>query len=208
MQTAIDHLVVVGGTLDAATRYVEQALGQATVPGGHHPRMASHNRLLSLGPDTYVEALAPDPEAEAPGRQRWFGLDRYAAEPQTAPRLAAWALRVADFDLALSRAPDGIGPPLTMTRGAYRWRITVPDDGAQPFDGVFPALISWDGDMPAGALADTGARLVSLTLSHPDAGRLGWALSMLTDDDRVVVRTGPPGISALVVTDTGERTLT
>ena len=207
MQSVIDHLVVAGGTLDAATGHVEQALGLDTVPGGQHARMGTHNRLLSLGPGTYGEALAPDPGAEAPGRARWFGLDRYAADPGAAPRLAAWALRVGDLDAACAQAPDGIGAPLAMTRGAYAWRITIPEDGMQPFDGVFPALISWDGDDPTGALPDTGARLISLTLSHPDAGRLGWALSMLTDDDRVTVHAGPPGLSALVLTDTGEREL-
>ncbi|HCQ63837.1 MAG TPA: polyphosphate kinase [Rhodobacteraceae bacterium] len=207
MQSVIDHLVVAGGTLDAATRHIEQTLGLDTVPGGQHARMGTHNRLLSLGPGTYAEALAPDPAADDPGRARWFGLDRYAADPRVTPRLAAWALRVDDLDAALAQAPDGIGAPMAMTRGGYDWRITVPEDGKQPFDGVFPALISWTGHDPTSALPDTGARLISLTLSHPDAGRLGWALSMLNDDDRVTVRAGPSGLSALVLTDTGERDL-
>lgn len=207
MNTGIDHLVVTGATLDAANACVENALGLGTVPGGRHARMGTHNRLLSLGPDTYLEALAPDPEAPAPGRPRWFGLDRYGPDPQAPPGLAAWALRVPDIDAALAQAPDGIGPAQAMARGAYRWQITIPEDGQQPFDGVFPALIAWTGDTPADALPDTGARLISLTLSHPDAGRLGWALSMLTSDDRVTVRAGPVGLSALILTDQGERTL-
>lgn len=207
MQTAIDHLVVAGGTLEAAAAHVERALGLPCGPGGRHDLMATHNRLVSLGPDLYAEALAPDPEAPPPGRARWFGLGRFAADPAAAPRLAGWALRVEDLDLALCEAPLGIGAPCAVERGAYRWRITVPADGIQPFDGVFPALIAWSGASPAPALADSGARLVSLTLSHPDAGRLGWALSMLTDDDRVTVRQGPAGLAALVHTDAGERVL-
>ncbi len=207
MQTAIDHLVVAGGTLDAASAHMERALGLASTPGGRHARMGTHNRLLSLGPETYIEALAPDPEAAAPGHPRWFGLDGFVNDPSAAPRLAAWALRVDDLDAAIEDAPEGIGQPQAMERGAYRWRLTVPEDGNQPFDGLFPALIAWDGPDPAAALTDTGARLISLTLSHPNAGRLGWALSMLTDDDRVTVHKGPPGLTALVVTDTGEREL-
>lgn len=207
LQTAIDHLVVAGGTLAAAAGHVERALGVACGPGGRHARMATHNRLLSLGPDLYAEALAPDPEAQAPGRARWFGLDRFAADPGAPPRLAAWVLRVEDLDAALDEAPEGIGAPVEMARGAYRWRITVPADGRQPYDGVFPALIAWSGPGPAPALPDMGTRLVSLALSHPEVGRLGWALSMLTDDDRVTVRAGPPGLSAVVHTDAGERVL-
>lgn len=208
MQTAIDHLVVAGATLDAATARVEKSLGVRTVAGGCHGPMATHNRLLSLGPGAYVEALAPDPEGGTPEGARWFGLDRYADDPGTPPRLAAWALRVDNLDAACAEAPDGIGAPRVMTRGDYRWRITIPENGLQPFDGLFPALIAWEGADPARALPDTGARLISLTLSHPDAGRLGWALSMLTDDDRVTVHKGPPGLSALVHTAAGERVLT
>ena len=204
MAAVIDHLVVSATTLDAATAHVEAAVGLATVPGGRHPAMATHNRLLSLGPDDYVEALAPDPDAPAPGRPRWFGLDGGSA----AARLAGWALRVDDLGAALERAPDDIGPALAMQRGDHRWRITVPDDGRQPFVGLFPALIAWSGATPAAALPDVGARLVSLTLRHPKAGQLGWALSMLTDDDRVTVREGPPGLSAVIITEDGERELT
>ena len=208
MQTAIDHFVVAGNTLDAATAHAQSSLGLVCVPGGRHAPMGTHNRLVSLGPEIYAEALAPDPEARAPGRARWFGLDRFAGESPPEPRLAAWALRVEDLDAAVSDAPEGIGPAIAMWRGDYKWRITVPEDGNQPFDGLFPALISWDGADPAAGLPDTGARLISLTLSHPNPGRLGWALSMLCDDDRVVVRAGPPGLEALIHTEAGERKLT
>ena len=220
MQTAIDHIVVAGATLETATEHMEQALGLRSVDGGRHALMGTHNRLLSLGPDIYAEALARDPEAPAPGRARWFGLDGFSPDPgpdptpdpgpesEPAPRLAAWALRVDDLDEALAHAPDGTGKPIAMWRGDYRWRITVPDDGMQPFDGLFPALISWEGPAPAAALPDTGSRLISLTLRHPEAGRLGWALSMLCDDDRVTVRAGAPGLSALIHMDDGERVLT
>ena len=207
MQTAIDHLVVAGGTLDAATRHAENASGLASVQGGQHVRMGTHNRLLSLGPDLYVEALAPDTAATAPDRPRWFGLDRFADNPDAQPCLAAWALRVEDLDEAIGGAPDGIGPPVGMQRGDLRWRITVPEDGTQPFDGLYPALITWDGADPAASLPDTGARLLALTLSHPDPGSLGWALSMLCDDDRVTVRAGPPALVALIHTEAGERIL-
>lgn len=204
---SIDHLVIAGDRLAAATRHVEDSLGLATVPGGQHPHFATHNRLLSLGPGAYVEAIAPDPSAPPPGRARWFGLDRYAADPPPPPRLVAWALRVDDPAAASAAAPEGIGPVLALERGAYRWRITVPESGVQPFDGLFPALIAWEGDMPPAALPASGAELVSLVLTHPQADRLGQALSTLTGDDRVSVRRGPPGLRAVIRTPAGEKVL-
>jgi Glyoxalase-like domain len=202
MTGRIDHLVVTAETLAAGSAHVEAALGLPMAPGGLHPAMASHNRLLSLGPEDYLEAIAPNPEAPAPARARWFGLDTAGA-----PLLSHWVLRVDDLDAALADAPEGIGDVVEMTRGPYRWRITVPQDGVQPFDGIFPALIAWQSAPPTPALDDVDARLIRLTISHPRAGPLGWLLSMLTSDDRVVVREGPVGLSALIHTGAQEAVL-
>jgi Glyoxalase-like domain len=41
--------------------------------------MGTHNRVIAISsesfPDCYVEVIAIDPDAPAPGRRRWFGLD-------------------------------------------------------------------------------------------------------------------------------------
>ncbi|SMH51351.1 VOC family protein [Maritimibacter sp. HL-12] len=203
MPGLIDHLVVTANRLSAASALVETELGLGMDQGGAHAAMGTHNRLLSLGPLDYVEALAIDPDAPAPDRPRWFGLDRREGPA----RLTAWALRVPDLDAALAEAPDGIGAPAELARGDYRWRFSLPESGVLPFDGLFPALIEWQGPMPQEALEDHGARLVSLTIRHPRAGALGWALSMLSSDDRVVVREGPAGLSALIHTPEGEKVL-
>lgn len=203
MPGLIDHLVITADRLSAASALVETTLEAAMSPGGAHAAMGTHNRLLSLGPDDYVEALAIDPDAPAPSRARWFGLDHREGPA----RLAGWALRVPDLDAALADAPEGIGDPIEVTRGDYRWRISLPESGILPFDGLFPALIEWHGPMPAAVLQDHDARLVSLEINHPRAGALGWALSMLSNDDRLVVREGPVGLSALIHTPEGEKVL-
>ncbi len=203
MSAHIDHLVVTAAELTQGASYIETALGLPMGAGGVHQAMGTHNRLLSLGPATYLEAIAVDPTAPVPACKRWFDLDDTPGKA----RLSHWVLRVDDLDAALAEAPEGIGVPMELQRGAYRWRITVPEDGHQPFGGLFPALIEWQAPMPAPALDDLGARLVSLVLSHPDVGALGWALSMLTEDDRVIVRKGPVGLSALIHTEAGEKVL-
>lgn len=200
----LDHLVVAAERLDAAVAHVESTLGLGMAGGGPHPGMATHNRLLSLGPGDYLEALAIDPAAPAPARPRWFGLDRFSGPP----RLVGWALRVDDLDAAIALAADGAGVPVEASRGAYRWRISLPHDGMTPCDGLCPALIEWQSAPPAPALPDSGARLVSLALSHPKAGALGWLLSQLTDDDRIIIRKGPVAMRAVLMTPDGEKVLT
>lgn len=199
----VDHLVVAGETLEAGAALVGRDLGLEILPGGRHATMGTQNRLVALGPDDYLEVIAIDPDAKPPGRPRWFGLDGFRGKP----RLAAWALRVENLDEALANAPDGMGQPMAMARGEYRWRISMPDSGVTPFDGMFPMLIEWQGDMPSRGLPDTEARLLSLIVSHPRAGALGWALSQLSEDDRVTVREGPASLVAQIHDGTDERVL-
>ncbi|MCW3781316.1 VOC family protein [Defluviimonas salinarum] len=198
----LDHLAVAAATLEEGVAAVEAALGVALVPGGQHAAMATHNRLLGLGPREYLEVIATDPGAEPPGRPRWFGLDRFAGPP----RLTHWIARVEDLDAALAAAPDGAGRATDLSRAAFRWRFGVPDDGRHPFDDCFPALIEWQGDRhPAAALPESGCRLLRLEIAHPDPTALTAALPVR--DPRVVIVAGHPALRVTISTPHGERTL-
>ena len=184
MSIAFDHLAIAATDLAAGVAEIEAALGVPLAPGGRHATMGTHNRLLSLGPGEYLEVIAPDPDAPAPGRPRWFALDAFSGPP--APR--AWILRCDDMTAALAAAPEGTGRPTDFARDDLRWQMAVPDDGWLPFGGLFPALIQWQaGRHPAGRLPDRGVRLTGLTLIHPDAEALRDALSALFTDPRLRV---------------------
>ncbi len=162
-QLRLDHLAIACADLGVGVRRVEELLGVAMAPGGRHTRFATHNRLLSLGPETYLEVIAPDPDAAPPDGPRWFGLDAAPA----VPRLANWI--VAADDLACLP----VGPVVAMSRGALRWELTVPQDGGLPEGGGLPTLIRWPaGVHPAAGLPDHGLRLRALEVHHPDADRL------------------------------------
>jgi len=196
----IDHIVVAAESLAAGAAWVEARLGAATVAGGRHDAMGTHNRLLGLGPGLYLEVIAPDPAAPPPGRQRWFRLDERAGQ---GPALCAWVARTADLDAALAAAPPGAGVATAFARGAFRWRFGLTPDGRLPFADVFPALIEWQGaHHPAEGLPDSGCRLTGLILSHPDPAALRRALPVA--DPRIAVRAGPPGLSARLATPSGE----
>ena len=70
-----DHLVLAARDLDRGGAWLEDRLGVALTAGGRHSRMGTHNRLLSLGENFYLELIAIDPQAPPPDRPRWFGLD-------------------------------------------------------------------------------------------------------------------------------------
>ena len=142
----IDHLVVAARTLDEGAAWVESKLGVAPVPGGKHPVMGTHNRLLFIGPGRFLEVIAVDPDAEEPGRARWFDLDDPAmrARIARAPELIHWVERTDDIDAALRQYAEPV-EVLSLARGNYRWRIGVPRDGRRPGGGTLPTLIQWEG---------------------------------------------------------------
>ena len=72
MNCDIDHLVIGAASLAQGTAWCEATFGVVPGPGGVHPLMGTHNRLLSIGteafPNAYLEIIAIDPEAAPPGR--------------------------------------------------------------------------------------------------------------------------------------------
>ena len=78
MNWQIDHLAIVGDSLAEATAWVQERLGTGLAPGGVHPHMGTHNRLLSLGPDAYLEAIAINTDVPPPVHARWFGMDWFS----------------------------------------------------------------------------------------------------------------------------------
>ncbi|WP_225027854.1 VOC family protein [Xinfangfangia pollutisoli] len=187
MDWAFDHFAIAAESLADGVARVEQALGVPLAGGGAHPLMGTHNRLLGLG-DLYLEVIAIDPAAPAPGRPRWFDLDRFAGPP----RITNWIARCDDLAAALAKAPPGSGTALSLTRGDLRWQMAVPETGLLPFDDAFPALICWQGKLhPVQMLPDSGLRLQRLEIAHPEAAALARALEGRIADPRVVVVQGP-----------------
>jgi hypothetical protein len=120
------------------------------------------------------------------------------------PALVTWAIRSDDIE-ATSRMLGGT-EILPMARGAYRWRITVPADGAPAHSGTRPTVLQWETGHPAAALPDAGCRLEKVLLAHPEAPGVLAALrgAGLAADDPVEARAGaPPGLTARIRTPRG-----
>jgi hypothetical protein len=210
----LDHLVVAAASLEEGVDWVAGRLGVRPQPGGQHAAMGTHNALLRLGARSYLEVIAIDPEAPAPARPRWFGLDEEATRQRLVaqPVLLTWVVRCESLAAACARVPD-LGEILPMQRGDFRWKIAVPDSGSLAWGGVLPAAIQWDaGDdggtlHPCDRLPDSGCELTQLQLTHPAAvlGKAG--LLALFRELRIVgpvdLRPGPIGLVADIRTPAG-----
>ena len=177
-----DHLIVGAHTLEQGAAFIKAILGVQPQAGGPHVTMGTHNLVLKLGARVYLEVIAIDPAAAVPPRPRWFGLDdaNIRAQLREQPRLLTWAARTHDINDAVKQCPIALGSIHSMERGAYQWRITIPDDGALLCAGLLPALIQWDcATHPADNLEDRGYELASLEGEHPDAAKVAAALAEL-----------------------------
>ena len=171
-------------------------------PGGKHTHFGTHNALLSLGPAEYLEVIAIDPDAPPPGRARWFGLDRWRGGPV----LDRWVCRVPDLAAAITRLEQPLGSAVPLTRGDYRWRMAVREDGRLPMDNLHPALIEWQGPHPAPALPDQKVRLARMELRHPEAANLESSLG-LSDQRLQFLPRETPTLTALFDTPEGQKWL-
>ena len=225
MNTQLDHLVVMAPSLDAGVQWCERTLGVTPGPGGEHPLMGTHNRLLKIAApaweDAYLEIIALNPAA-TPQRpaplKRWFDFDDAALAQRIAaqgPQLVHWVARTADVDAAVGawralgiERGDALAASRMTPHGLLEWRITVRDDGQRLFDGCLPTLIQWGSEHPARRMADSTLKLRSLRLQHPQAGPLSRALASAgVDRDRVEVAEGPAGIHAVLHTPRGPVTI-
>jgi len=209
--TRIDHLVVAADTLAQGEAWCRATLGIPPGPGGEHPLMGTHNRLLRIAtvdhPRAYLEIIAPDPAVPVAreGRRRWFDLDdahvRQALRNE-GPRVLHWVVQVPDLQAAVDAlAAQDIdrGRILSASRmtprGLLQWQITVRDDGQRLFDGCLPTLIAWGEVHPAATMPDSGVTLHRLAIRHPRAGALRDALVALGLDG-IEVTPGAPNLCA------------
>jgi len=227
MTAQTDHLVVAAASLAEGVAWCEATLGVAPAPGGAHPLMGTHNRLLALGGDTfarcYLEIIAIDHGAQpgrARGLKRWFDLDDPALQAgleKDGPRLVHWVARVPDLHaavhaLAVEPAHIDRGAILAASRqtpaGRLQWQITVRDDGQRLFYGALPTLIQWGGAQhPADGLPPSGVDLLALAATHPRPEALRPALAALGLQSAIPVEAGAPCLRARLRTPRGEVTL-
>ena len=216
MATRIDHLVVAAGNLIDAAAWCEATLGVIPGPGGEHPLMGTHNRLLRIAtvdfPRAYFEIIAVQPGREPQRARRWFDLDDEAlrdALKRSGPRLVHFVANVPDVRLAVSSL-HGLGlergevlqASRMTTRGLLEWQITVRPDGQRLLDGALPTLIEWGETHPAAGMPESGVTLQGLTVTHPQASLLRAAYEAIGLQD-VSVKEGEANLCASFETPRG-----
>ncbi len=212
--TTLDHLVLGTADLNRGSAWLERFLGVTLSDVGTHQRMGTHNRLLSLGPDCYLELVAIDPHGAAPFMPRWFGLDTIDVQERIAqkPRLLGWVARTNDIDALDKKTGSVLGSVHPMERGDFRWRITIPEDGYPVEGGLVPTLIQWDVPThPCARLPDQHCRFEWMEAAHPNPAKIQYLLGELGLEKSLVLTSTPPysgmTMCAYIRTPSGVKTL-
>lgn len=209
---SLDHMTVIAPTLSEGVAHVRACLGIEAPRGGAHPEMGTHNHLLRLGDDVYLEIVAVDPDAPPPTGPRWFGLGDAAvvrSDWDRGRRLRGWVARTDDIGAVLADHGALLGDETRVSRDGKGFRFAVPADGGLPLDGASPSVLERDSPVATAArLPDLGARLREFVLEHPDPAGIAALYERLGVRRRPELREGPElRYSALVDTPHGTRTL-
>lgn len=171
----LDHLIYASRDVDEGVELIAELTGATAVAGGPHVGLGTHNALLTFDERTYFEIIGIDPSQPEPKGPRPFGLDE-----RDRPGLAGYAIHptggesLEDVAAKMSAAGFDPGTLFSMSRmkpdgELLEWQLTRGGDTGPANDGALPFAIDWGGSpSPATSLPSMG-RLVSLTVSHPDA---------------------------------------
>jgi catechol 2,3-dioxygenase-like lactoylglutathione lyase family enzyme len=185
----IDHVIYATADLDAAAARVEEILGVASVPGGRHDGLGTHNRIVPLG-GGYLELLAvADPEEARRSPLGAAVLERIA---RTGDGLMGWAVAVDDVAPVAQRL--GIGVSTISRQGLSAQLAGVAEAMREP---TLPFFIARDRGIadPSGR---GGPGIASLEVAG-DRERLRAWLDGAALPVRVV--DGAPGVRAMGVGD-------
>jgi hypothetical protein len=220
MSARVDHLVVGAASLEQGVAWCEATLGITPGPGGEHPLMGTHNRLVRIAtvnhPRAYLEIIAVQPGRTPERARRWFDLDDEHVRDalrRDGPRLLHFVASVPDVRHAVEALRvlgHDRGEPVRASRdtarGRLEWQITLRDDGSRLLAGALPTLIEWGATHPASGMPESGATLQALCAYAQDATVLQRAYDAIGLQG-VAVKPGAARLCAVLETRRGRVTL-
>lgn len=190
MTTKLDHIVIGAASLEQGVAFVREHFGVDIPKGGEHPLMATHNHVMQLGNEAFVEIIAINPDGAHPERPRWFGLDDPAvrASLKRQPRLLTWVVNTDELVELQARVSFDLGVITPLSRGELNWLFCVPDDGRLLASGLVPNVMQWQtSSHPSSNMADLNCRLRALNIYHPYPHWLASILAGLKASELVVM---------------------
>ena len=179
----IDHIAYAVSNLEDGCKHLENLLGCKVVVGGKHLNNGTHNALINLSNDIYLEILAIDKENKDIKGLRWMGVDLI-----TTSRVTRWAIKSNNLQSDLTALkmyhPDHgtsfEGSRVKEDGSILSWNMALPI--ASPAVEIAPFAVDWKASVhPTQSLPDE-CKLIALELAHPTPTRFSKLFERLDID--------------------------
>ena len=147
----LDHIVFGARSLEEGTNFIEKKLGIKLSEVGYHDFMGTHNRVVKVDKDVYLEVIAIDPSSKSPNQNRWFNLDNPILQKKLeySPQMIGYVIETKDKEIL-----KHFYTPIEASRGNYKWNFAMPSLESNFFNkelienGIIPSLINWKSNKP------------------------------------------------------------
>lgn len=176
----IDHIAYAVPNLEKSCKDLEEKLGCKVVIGGRHLNNGTHNALINLGNEIYLELLAIDEENKEIKSPRWMGVDII-----TEPRVTRWAIKSDNLGAELATLKEyneGLAQSFEGSRkkqdgSTLKWHMALPLPS--PEIELAPFAVDWkDSIHPTKSLPDE-CELLSIEFKHPNPAKVNELFSKL-----------------------------
>ncbi len=186
----IDHIVVGVDDLQKGMAAIEEMTGVKPTYGGAHPYYGTHNALISLNNNTYLEVLAPNPEVSM-NLFQWLTNFKAMYLRRILSRMHSlkpflWAVGSEDLQVTATQIKK-IGLKLSKPEPHSRKK---PNGELLSWEGAFfaqgiktdlPFFISWDEAASSPAKdSPKGCKLIHFTVSTPNPDDLNKIVDNLS----------------------------
>ena len=147
----LDHIVFGARSLEEGTNFIEKKLDIKLSEVGYHDFMGTHNRVVKVDKDVYLEVIAIDPSSKSPNENRWFNLDNPILQKKLeySPQMIGYVIETKDKEIL-----KHFCAPIKASRGNYKWNFAMPSLESNFLNkelienGIIPSLINWKSNKP------------------------------------------------------------
>ncbi len=163
----LDHVVLGATTLEEGTDFVENILQTKLSDIGYHKDMGTHNRVIKISNQVYLEVVAIDPKINDLKNRKWFNLDNsnLQLKLKKSPQIIGYVIE--NNNKILFKYYD---PFFEASRANYRWQFAMPSYNNNNLDieivetGIIPSIITWEKDKPIYQMEKNQFELVRLEI--------------------------------------------
>ena len=119
----LDHIVFGALTLEEGTEFVESVLQAKLSDIGYHKNMGTHNRVIRISKNVYLEVVSIDPQSRNLKNRKWFNLDNSNLQTKLkkTPQIIGYVIE--NNDPNISKYYD---PFFESSRDNYKWQFAMP----------------------------------------------------------------------------------